>query len=154
MSELKGQLEYLKSVFPETAAPKLPSKAKETFLFETKTAAQLPTEHIFAIGVDGLMELINIDNRFRQFHDSLFNSKTLSMSREQQTLDVNKELDENIAQFLLLLSPYFLLTAAHKVTEFLIRRYKYVIVEQTVSANSLSPCCAHVGFTCTMWILL
>lgn len=127
-SELSKQLHYLKSVFPDTAAPKLPVSVAESFLFDGKRAKQLTTEQIFAIAVSGMNELCALDTRFRPFVDSLFSTQALKTNRELMQNEVNQELDQTLDRFLCLLSPYFLLRSAHKVIEFLIRKYRYVFL--------------------------
>lgn len=72
----------------------------------------------------GLYDLCRVDPRFQSFSKSLFNRALLSVDRDQQTAEDNKQLDETIEHFLLLLSSHFLSPAAFKVLEYLIRRFR------------------------------
>ena len=123
MSELKEQLQHLRKQFP-TAEKEFTSKEKDSFLFDEKESAKIRTEDIFLLALEGISDLIQMDNRFRKFKDELFDQKSINYKRELQTSEVNQKLNEKLKKFLRLLSPYFLLTSSHKVIEYLIRRYK------------------------------
>jgi len=101
---------------------------KPSLLFDKRKGESLDLETIFNIGVNGLLELRKHDERFGQFEDTLFSSTAKSLVREMQTKEVNEKLDVSILAFLRLLSPYLLLKPAHKVLEWLIRRFRYVIL--------------------------
>eukprot|EP01080_Neovahlkampfia_damariscottae_P001118 gene1118-10632_t len=126
MSQLRQQLKHLKEQFP-TSEKEFTSKEKDSFLFDEKESAKIRTEDIFLLALDGLSELIQIDNRFRKFKDELFDQKSIVYKRELQTSEVNQKLNEKLKNLLRLLSSYFLLTPAHKVIEYLIRKFKVQI---------------------------
>lgn len=100
MSELRQQLSYLKTVFPETNAPKLPKGVKETFLFDGKKAANLSIEHIHSIASDGLADLIKLDARFRPFSETLFSARNTQLNRELQSKEV-RTLSHNVKHCLI-----------------------------------------------------
>ncbi|KAF0978654.1 hypothetical protein FDP41_002474 [Naegleria fowleri] len=138
MSELKRQLQFLQTVFPQTAVTKL-KKGKESFLFTAEKAARLTNEDIHIIGVDGLKELMRLDARFGPFQDSLFHSSSIDRNREMETQSENEILNQEIERFLLLLSPYFLLKPSHKAIEYLVRRYKIHIYNVDAIMASILP---------------
>ena len=70
--------------------------------------------------ISGLEELVLIYPAFGDFEATLFNVASATWERSLQTKEVNEQLDETISKFLILLSPYFLLRAAHKTLEWLI----------------------------------
>jgi U3 small nucleolar RNA-associated protein 10 len=68
--------------------------------------------------------LCRIDPRFQSYRKTLFSQSTQTLDRDQQTAEVNAKLDASITGFCHLLSSYFLLPAAFKALEYLIRRFK------------------------------
>lgn len=86
MSELRKQLEYIKSTFQE---PVIEKKSETlSFLFDSKKAATLSFSDAHVIGLDGLNELIQIDSRFRPFKETLFSEKSITFNRELHTKQV------------------------------------------------------------------
>lgn len=124
-SELQKQLQFVKSTFRKVQSKK---NEKDSFLFDSKAAANLSTEDIYKIGIEGLAELITIDDRFIPFEISLLDRKSISFNRELQSDSVNKLLDETLHSCLSLLSLYFLEPACHKVLEYLVRRHRYILM--------------------------
>jgi U3 small nucleolar RNA-associated protein 10 len=68
--------------------------------------------------------LCRIDPRFQSYRKTLFSQSTQTLDRDQQTAEINAKLDASIGGFCHLLSSYFLLPAAFKTLEYLIRRFK------------------------------
>ncbi|XP_038070056.1 HEAT repeat-containing protein 1-like [Patiria miniata] len=98
-------------------------KHRKSLLFDSKEAATLDRETFYALGVNGLQELENIDPTFQEFENTLFDEASKSLERSIQTQEVNARLDRKIRRFLLRLSPFFLLKPAQKATEWLIHRF-------------------------------
>ena len=138
MSEIQRQLQFLQTVFPQTAASKL-KKGKESFLFTAEKAARLTYEDVHIIGVDGLKELIRLDQRFGPFQETLFHVSSVDRNREMESQVENEHLDSEIENFLFLLSPFFLMKAAHKSIEYLVRRYKIHIFNVDAIMASILP---------------
>lgn len=119
-TSLAEQLRRLQT--PQTAA--LHDKKKFTsLLFDPKEAAEKDRETIYEIGISGLEELIQIDSRFLQFRESLFDKGSLQLQRAIENKEVNKQLNKTIKAFMFHLSPYFMLQPSHKCLEWLIRRF-------------------------------
>ena len=74
-------------------------------------------------GLSGLEELEKLDSRFTEFRESLYSPAAKNFERSVQTEAINKRIDEQIDKFLILVSPYFTLKAAHKAIEWLVSRY-------------------------------
>lgn len=75
------------------------------------------------LGQSGLQELVKLSVLFEEFNTTLFAESSLNLERAVQDATVNKKLDKAIEKFLVLSSPYFLLSATHKALEWLIHRY-------------------------------
>ncbi len=97
-----------------------------SLLFSTSEAAKIDNDTIYKLGLEGLQDLVKHDGRFASFLNSLFSEEANRINRESRNMEYNKYLNELISKLLLLLSPYFLLNAAHQVLEYMIRHYKYV----------------------------
>jgi U3 small nucleolar RNA-associated protein 10 len=78
----------------------------------------------FCSNKTGLEELIAENSHFAPFKKSLLNAQSIQTEREQLGKDFNERLDASIHNFLSLVSDYLLLTPAHHVLEYLIRRYR------------------------------
>lgn len=78
---------------------------------------------VFTRGLSGLDELEALDSRFSEFRESLFSPSSKSFERSVQTAQINRQVDERVESFLLLVSPYFTLKAAQKALEWLVCRY-------------------------------
>lgn len=97
--------------------------SRPSLLFTLREAAALDLDDIFELGVNGLLELARSDERFLSFQDSLFSPQARRTDREGQTPEENRTLNGRLADLLLLLSPHFMARAAHKVLEWLLRRF-------------------------------
>lgn len=73
--------------------------------------------------MNGFEELCLLDSGFQEFENILFSDQTLNFERSVQSKEVNESLNENIGRFLVRLSPYFLLSPAHKALEWLVHRF-------------------------------
>ncbi|XP_064652664.1 HEAT repeat-containing protein 1-like [Lineus longissimus] len=121
MTSLALQLQKLS--VPHTQAILGEDKKRPSLLFDPKEAANLDKETVYGIGLNGLEELENLDETFQEFEETLFSETAQDFERSTQTKEVNQKLNKTISQFLIKLSPYFLLKPAHKVIEWLVYRY-------------------------------
>lgn len=119
-TSLAEQLQRL--AVPQTSVLKH-SKQRPSLLFDPKEAAGLKRDTIYEIGLEGLEELIQKNDAFTSFNNTLFHISTKNFERSVQNAEANQKLNKNIGHFLLLLSPHFLLKCAHKALEWLINRY-------------------------------
>ena len=100
---------------------------RPSLLFDGKEAARIELTALHLLALDGLEQLKKLDPRIRSFQKTLFSEASKEFTRELQTKEVNQKLDESLRNFLVLLSPFFMLKGAHKVLEYLIRQYKYAM---------------------------
>ncbi|GMF30012.1 unnamed protein product [Phytophthora lilii] len=101
----------------------------DTFLYEQREAARLDDETVYNLAWNGLLELKAMDARFEALDSDpavarLFSRERLHFHRAQSAPQEQQELDAALQKVLDALSAYFLLGAAHKVLEFLVRRYE------------------------------
>ncbi|EDO34893.1 predicted protein [Nematostella vectensis] len=128
MSSLAKQLKQLQ-IPAQLASPATQTqKQKDSLLFTGREAADIDNETVFSIARNGLDELELIEAGFKNYEETLFNEVFKKTERSIQSKEFNERLNLQIAKFLKLLSPYFLLKPAQKCLEWLIRRYRVHIV--------------------------
>uniref|UniRef100_T1J0A3 HEAT repeat-containing protein 1 n=1 Tax=Strigamia maritima TaxID=126957 RepID=T1J0A3_STRMM len=108
---------------PQTLQLKHSDRFRVSFLFDPKEAANLERSTAYCLGLNGLEELILIDEDFKSYENTLFSESSQMFERSVQTKEINKKLDDVISDFLFRLSPYVLLRPAHKALEWLVYRY-------------------------------
>ncbi|KAF9583012.1 HEAT repeat-containing protein 1, partial [Lunasporangiospora selenospora] len=123
MSSLAQQLKRIGTA-DATKGSERAAKHRASFLFDSKQAADYDLDTIYSIGVNGITELKQLDQKFAPFEKTLFSESMKGMDRTLQGPDENSKLDESIALFLQQLSPYFLLKPAGKAIEWLVRRFR------------------------------
>ncbi|EGI62269.1 PREDICTED: HEAT repeat-containing protein 1 [Acromyrmex echinatior] len=119
-TSLAAQLKKLRT--PQTNLL-LQDKKRPSLLFDPKEAANLDRDTVLSIGQSGLEELQKLSSVFDEFQGTLFAQSSVNFERAVQNVTLNKQLDAEIAKFLLLSTPYFLLNACHKALEWLVFRY-------------------------------
>jgi len=72
----------------------------------------------------GFEDLVFLEPRYASLREPLFSRVAASVSRDQQPPEVVARLDAAIDEFCCLLTQHFLLPAAFKALEYLIRRFK------------------------------
>jgi len=124
LTSLSAQLKRLQ--VPQTNLLNVAAdKRRVSFLYDPKEAANLDSEAVFCVAMNGLEQLKSIDSEtFESFELTLFNSSSVTFERAIQTKDVNEKLNQELRRFLIHLSPYFMLKSAHKVFEWLVFRYQ------------------------------
>jgi U3 small nucleolar RNA-associated protein 10 len=101
------------------------SSSRASFLYDPKEAANLDSESVYCIGLNGLEQLKSIDRAtFQSFELTLFSQTSITYERAIQTKQANEKLDQEIRRFLIHLAPYFMLKPAHKCFEWLVFKYK------------------------------
>ena len=123
MTSLAKQLQKL-AIPGQPSLRQVVSKKKPSLLFDAKEAADIDIDTIFSLGVNGLEELITIDQTFAEFESSLFQESCKDFERTVQMKEILEDVDEKISSFLRKLSPYFLLKPAQKCLEWLIRVFR------------------------------
>ncbi|KYN05530.1 HEAT repeat-containing protein 1 [Cyphomyrmex costatus] len=119
-TSLAAQLKKLRT--PQTNLL-LQDKKRPSLLFDSKEAANLDRDTVLNIGQSGLEELQKLSSVFDEFQATLFAQSSVNFERAVQNATLNKQLDMEVAKFLLFSTPYFLLNACHKALEWLVFRY-------------------------------
>ena len=98
---------------------------RASILFDWREAATIGRGEIHALARAGLADLVAVNAAaFAEFSDTLFDEASLSFERGTTSGPNGDALvAATIERFLLRLSPYFLLGAAHKCLEWLVRAY-------------------------------
>ncbi|XP_011877756.1 PREDICTED: HEAT repeat-containing protein 1 [Vollenhovia emeryi] len=120
MTSLAAQLKKLRT--PQTNLL-LQDKKRPSLLFDPKEAANLDRHTVLSIGQNGLEELRKLSKVFDEFQSTLFAESSVDFERAVQDTKINKQLDAEIAKFLVFATPYFVQNACHKALEWLIFRY-------------------------------
>ncbi|CAF1260717.1 unnamed protein product [Adineta ricciae] len=123
MTSLKLQLNKLADAHTQWQLTDSENRKRASFLYDPKVASTLDRETIYCLGTNGFEELCLLDSGFEEFERVLFSDTSLTFERSIQTKEVNESLNLTIRRFLIRLSPYFLLSPAHKALEWLIHRF-------------------------------
>ncbi|GAA6085032.1 HEAT repeat-containing protein 1 [Tachysurus ichikawai] len=134
MTSLAHQLKRL--ALPQSDSSLLSRRQVASVLFNPKDAASVDRSTVYALGCTGLDELLGIEPAFAEFQETLFSQASISLERSVQSKEVNQKLDKDISQFLIRLSPYFLLKPALKCLEWLVYRFHIHLYNQ----DSLIAC--------------
>jgi U3 small nucleolar RNA-associated protein 10 len=122
-SELRQQLRKRKELV--VGATQRSLHVRPSFIFDGHEAARIEQNALHLLALSGLEQLKKLEPRFRAFESTLFAPPdSPHLDRATITKELNKRLNESIDAFLLLLSQFFLLKAAHKTIEYLIRRFR------------------------------
>eukprot|EP00122_Pirum_gemmata_P016043 Pgem_evm1s14994 len=125
MSSLSSQLRQLQPPGGNRSNFQSNKKAA-SILYNNRQAADVDVDTIYAMALNGLAELANQCDKFDIFEDSLFSAKFKGYDRRQMGNDEAQNLDSEVSKYLRVLSPYFLLKAAQKTLEYLIRQFRYI----------------------------
>ncbi|KJE96811.1 BP28CT domain-containing protein [Capsaspora owczarzaki ATCC 30864] len=114
------------------ASAKSASAARATgrasILYDARKAAETENALVYATGVNGMAELIQLSpdtfSTQDQAYQLLFGPAAPSCDRTLQTAEENARLDEHIDRFLRDLSPFVMLKPAQKALEWLVRRFR------------------------------
>lgn len=124
MAETSLARQLRKLATPQTSLLK-ESRKRVSFLFDPREAAALDVDTVYAIGMTGLEELCALSEDFGRFEGAggLFSEDAKFLERAVKGREENAALDAQIEDFLLRLSPHFLLRPAHKALEWLVYRF-------------------------------
>ena len=97
---------------------------KVSLLFDSKDAASLDASDVLDIALEGLEELIKKNKSLAKYRNLLFNKDTISFNRATCSKEVNQKLDKILLDFLIEISPYFLMRPAQQTLEWLVHRHQ------------------------------
>lgn len=95
-----------------------------SLVYPPSVAAAQDYEFIYANALQAFEELIELDSKFGFFKNSLFSETSISVDRNVQTAQQNKDLDKAINAYLSLVSSKWNLAPAIQATEWLVRRFQ------------------------------
>lgn len=119
-TSLAKQLQKLSA--PQTSILSLGHK-KTSLLVQPKDIANHDLAAFFEVGLKGLQELSDINEKFNKFKLTLFSHSWQTKQRAILSLSENKKIDDLIEEFLCLLSPYFNSKPALYALEWLVHRF-------------------------------
>ncbi|XP_025411582.1 HEAT repeat-containing protein 1 [Sipha flava] len=119
-TSLAKQLQKLSA--PQTSILSLGYK-KTSLLVQPKDIANHDLAAFFEVGLKGLNDLSDINEKFIKFKSTLFSHSWQTKQRAILSLSENKKIDGLIEEFLCLLSPYFNSKPALYALEWLVHRF-------------------------------
>ena len=119
MTSLSAQLSALKQ---SSAFNTL--QQQSTLLFDKKKAASIDDADVYALGLNGFLELTRHEPRFTRFEEPLFSDRAKSLDVFSLGPEQKEEMLSVLCEFLVQLSPYALLKASSKALEWLVRKFK------------------------------
>ncbi|KAJ7042839.1 hypothetical protein C8F04DRAFT_1251651 [Mycena alexandri] len=124
VSSLAAQLAKGASLNTNLLVDRSRRKASESYLFTGREADQHDLESIYALGVNGFIQLTSLNAAFREFEGPLFSEGSKDADRTLLSSEAISQLDASIASFLALLGPYLIEAPTGKVLEWLVRRFR------------------------------
>ncbi|KAJ3680582.1 hypothetical protein LUZ60_016860 [Juncus effusus] len=122
-SSIEAQLKAIRASIPAAPEPQRGPQTRPSILYAPKEAADIDLRSILPIALSGLDILIEMDERFSRYKNTLFSQTTLELDREQMNQKENDKLNKSINSYFRLISGHLLHLAARKTVEYLIRRY-------------------------------
>lgn len=118
-SSLARQLNVLQS-----ATGQRKSRGRDSLLWHARDAEDVDLDTIAGMAQNGVAELAQLDGRLSTLQDAILGPGIVrGASRDLCTAEENAKWDAVVETALRKLGPYFTLPAAHKVMEYLIRRF-------------------------------
>lgn len=119
-TSLAKQLQKLSA--PQTSILSLGHK-KTSLLIQPQDIGNHDLSAFFEVGLKGLKELCDINNKFIKFKSTLFSHSWQTKQRAILNLSENQKIDSLIEEFLCLISPYFNSKPALYALEWLVHRF-------------------------------
>lgn len=115
----------------------------KSLLFDTHHAATQDFNKLFQLCHEGYQEICQLDPRFQAFAGNLFSDQSKHEDRTQMTAAQNKSLDNVLEDFMSLITGRLLLKPAVKAMEWLVRRFRWVILPSAAPAASANTVSVH-----------
>lgn len=100
----------------------------KSLVWEPRVAASQSYQTLYSTCHQGFEELCQLDPRFTRFQTTIFSEESQNQDRSQLTAAENGELDTQLDAFLRLAGSRLRLMPAIKAIEWLIRRFRYVVI--------------------------
>ncbi|KAI0790983.1 hypothetical protein C8Q75DRAFT_805854 [Abortiporus biennis] len=124
VSSLAAQLAQSSSLNSALLLERTRRKATQSYLFNSKEAGQHDIDSIYALGVNGFIQLSSLNPLLRDYEERLFSDAAKATDRTLLPAESNAELSGAIDKFLPMLGPYLLDAPTGKVLEWLVRRFR------------------------------
>ncbi|ESK96722.1 u3 small nucleolar RNA-associated protein 10 [Moniliophthora roreri MCA 2997] len=124
VSSLAAQLAQNASLNSSLLVDRSRRKQTESYLFTGKDADQYDLDSLYALAVNGFLQLVSLNPTLGTYEDALFSHSAKSTDRTLLTAEANSELDASISSFLQALGPYLMEAPTGKVIEWLVRRFR------------------------------
>ncbi|KAJ6630100.1 hypothetical protein B0H10DRAFT_1984968 [Mycena sp. CBHHK59/15] len=124
VSSLAAQLAKSASLNTNLLVDRSRRKPGESYLFTGREADQHDLESIYALGVNGFIQLATLNPSFRPFEVSLFSDSSKDTDRTLLSSEDVVQLNTSVSGFLSLLGPYLTEAPTGKVLEWLVRRFR------------------------------
>lgn len=121
-TSLARQLKSLETPYTVKLVQK---RGRYSFLYDYFEAAAIDCDTHYALAVSALESLIAVEPSIARFKTTLFDPSAKSFDRSLRSQEENDEIDIEVKRFLFqVVAPYFLLSDAHKVLEWLIYKFE------------------------------
>lgn len=127
-SSLAAQLAQGASLNAALLVDRSRRKFSESYLFTGRESDHHDLHSLHALGLNGLLQLKTLDSAFRPYEELLFSDAAKAIDRTLLQKEKTAELDEHISKFLRLLGPYLMDAPTGKVLEWMVRRFRYVLL--------------------------
>jgi U3 small nucleolar RNA-associated protein 10 len=124
VSSLAAQLAKSASLNATILVDRSRRKTSESYLFTGREADQHDLESIYALGVNGFLQLTSLNAAFRVYEESLFSDSSKDTDRTLLASEAVNQLNVSINGCLSLLGPYLTEAPTGKVLEWLVRRFR------------------------------
>lgn len=139
MSSLARQLASIASLdSSRLGASSKVSATQPSYLFTPTEAAQHDLETIHSLGLNGFEELKELDSTLADFEDELFGEGSKQVDRMIISKQENEDLGRVLDQFLRRLGKHVPTRACAKVVEWLVRRFRSVLLFLYISISCRS----------------
>jgi hypothetical protein len=130
VSSLAAQLAKGASANAQFLVDRTKRKYAQSFLFTGKEADQYDLDSIHALAVNGFAQLVSLEPSLAQFEE-LISEENKTLDRTLLNKEEDAELSAKLRLALLKLGSFLLETPTAKFLEWLVRRYRCVVVNPT-----------------------
>jgi U3 small nucleolar RNA-associated protein 10 len=124
VSSLAAQLAQNASLNASLLVDRTRRKPTESYLFTGEDADQYDLDSLYALAVNGFLQLESLNPSLGAYEDALFSNAAKATDRTLLTAEAIAELDASISSCLQALGPYLLDAPTGKVLEWLVRRFR------------------------------
>lgn len=128
MSSLAQQLQSIASLDAARLTSAYGAPSGKSYLFPPDVASSHDIDTIFVLAQSGFDELLSLDPDMEEFEEELFSEAAKRTDRMVLSKEENDNLDRTLGRCLRRLSKWIRLMAGGKCIEWLVRRFRYVVL--------------------------